>query len=88
MTRCPFASSGCNGPIEGECVGLCLHRAVINTETMTRPVVVIKGKVEELPVQFAEPEPNTFTDAFDAYKAHRPQGRMCAIRRSVRFLIS
>lgn len=24
MTRCPFASSGCNGPKEGECLGLCM----------------------------------------------------------------
>ena len=23
MTRCPAASSGCNGPREGECMGLC-----------------------------------------------------------------
>ena len=30
MTRCPAASSACNCPREGECMGLCLHR--INTQ--------------------------------------------------------
>lgn len=26
---CQFASSGCNGPKEGDCLGLCLHRLPI-----------------------------------------------------------
>lgn len=67
MTRCPYTH--CGYP-KGYCAGLCMHRAVINTETMTKPVVAIKGKVEELPVQFAEPEPKTketpMRDAFAA----------------------
>lgn len=73
---CIYANSGCNGPIEGECVGLCMHRVQpitkyrINTDTMTRPVVAIAGKVEELPIQFAEPEPTRISAAWDAYKAH------------------
>ena len=49
----PCASSGCNAP-QSECLGVCPQ---INTHCMTKPVVAIKGRVEELPIQFAEPEP-------------------------------
>ena len=36
--RCPAASSGCNGPKEGECMGLCTHRAF--TPAPAEPVFV------------------------------------------------
>lgn len=49
----PCVSSGCNAP-QSECLGVC-HQ--INTHCMTKPVVAIKGRVEELPVQMHEPEP-------------------------------
>jgi hypothetical protein len=74
---CIYANSGCNGPIEGECVGLCLHR--INTETMTKRCAAIKGNVEQrMPIEFAD-EPSAFVAAWDAYKTHRPRGRMKAL---------
>ncbi len=64
---CIYANSGCNGPIEGECVGLCLHRAQINTETMTKRCAAIKGNVEQrMPIEYAEPEPSRVRDAFAA----------------------
>lgn len=49
----PCASSGCNAP-QSECLGVC-HQ--INTHCMTKPVVAIKGRVEEMPVQMHEPGP-------------------------------
>lgn len=55
MTHCRTAST-CNYP-EGECVGLCLHRAQINTETMTKRCAAIKGNVE--PIKFAPGTENT-----------------------------
>ncbi len=74
-----YATSGCNGPTEGECVGLCLHRAQINTETMTKRCAAIKGSVEQrMPIEFAD-EPSAFVAAWDAYKTHRPRGRMKAL---------
>lgn len=100
--RCAYASSGCNGPSEGECMGLCTHR--VNTEMMTKPVVAIKGRVEqrvetktlpngdlqiaiwaeELPIQFAEPEPSPIACAWDAYTTHRARGRLAALRHALR----
>lgn len=83
---CIYANSGCNGPIEGECIGLCLHRAQINTETMTKRCAAIKGNVEQrMPIEFAGPEPedkpeSLWSRVWSAYKAHRPQGRMNGIR--------
>lgn len=81
---CNFASSGCNGPKESDCIGLCLHRAVIDTDTMTKRSVSIKGKVEQrMPIEFAGPEPkpeSLLSRVWSAYKAHRPHGRMDGIR--------
>lgn len=77
MTRCR-TSATCNYP-ESECVGLCLHRAQINTETMTKRCAAIKGNVEQrMPIKFAD-EPSAFVAALDAYKTHRPRGRMKAL---------
>lgn len=45
----PCASSGCNGPVEGECMGVC-HR--INTHCMTKKVATV---MPEMPVQMHEP---------------------------------
>lgn len=73
MTRCPYPGSGCNGPKESDCVGLpaCIgfsfHR--VNTETMTKRCAAIKGNVE----------PRTEPTVLDAYKTHRPRGRMKAL---------
>ena len=65
MTRCQ-TSATCNYP-EGECVGLCLHRAQINTETMTKRCAAIKGNVEQrMPIEFAEPEPTRIGATWDA----------------------
>ena len=64
----------CDQP-KGECARDCLlfqaHR--INTETMTKRCAAIKGSVEQ------RTEPSAFTDAWDAYKTHRPRGRMKAL---------
>lgn len=75
------------GQPKGECARDCLlfqtHR--INTETMTKRCAAIKGKVQELPIEFAGPEPedkpeSLWSRVWSAYKAHRPQGRMNGIR--------
>lgn len=82
MTRCRTAST-CNYP-EGECVGLCLHRAQINTETMTKRCAAIKGNVEQrMPIEYAD-EPSALVAAWDAYKAHRAHGRIDGIRHAWR----
>lgn len=84
MTRCPITTSCCYP--QGECSGLCLHRACINTDTMTKRSVSIKGKVEQrMPIEFAGPEPedkpeSLWSRVWSAYKAHRPHGRMNGIR--------
>lgn len=39
--RCPHAASGCNGPTEGECIGLCMPArldAVIRRDLPSGPV--------------------------------------------------
>lgn len=69
---CPASVSGCNGPTEGQCEGLCtLHRLI-------RPVE------QRMPIEFAEPEPkdSPVTCALCVYKTHRPAGRMKAIRQA------
>lgn len=82
MTHCPITTS-CGYP-QGECAGLCLHR--VNTDTMTKRSVAIKGKVEQsMPIDFAGPEPedkpeSLFSRVWSAYKAHRQHGRMDGIR--------
>ena len=43
-TACPAASSGCNGPSEGECMGLCTHR--VDASRLTAPVRVVLGNTE------------------------------------------
>jgi hypothetical protein len=50
---CPAASSGCNGPHEGECLGLCTHR--VDASRLTAPVRVVLGNPEPAatPVQRA-----------------------------------
>lgn len=60
----PCASSGCNGPVEGECMGLCTHR--VNTHCMTKPVATVMPK--ELPVQFSGPEPGVLTKLRTFYR--------------------
>lgn len=75
---CPATSSGCNGPHEGECMGLCTHR-------VNRPV-------QRMNVEFAgsEPEPekkpqikdSPITCALCAYRTHRPAGRLVAVRQA------
>lgn len=69
---CPYASSGCNGPTEGQCMNLCLHRLI-------RPVE------QRMAIEYAGPEPedkpeSLFSRVWSAYKAHRPHGRMDGIR--------
>lgn len=70
---CPYASSGCNGPTEGQCMNLCFHRLI-------RPVE------QRMPIEFAGPEPENevkerrFSAAWDAYKTHRALGRIRALR--------
>lgn len=44
---CPHASSGCNGPKEGECMTLCLHR--VDASKLTAPVSIHMGSVEQRP---------------------------------------
>jgi hypothetical protein len=50
------AQSGCNGPSEGECMGLCTHR--VNTRHLPddRAAVVFGNTVD--PIQFHGPEPD------------------------------
>ena len=60
----------------------------INTETMTKRCAAIKGNVEQLPIQFAEPEPTRIGAAWDAYKAHRAHSRIDGIRHAWRALRS
>lgn len=49
--------------------------------------VAIKGNVEQrMPIEYAEPEPNRFTAAWDAYKAHRAHSRIDGIRHAIRAL--
>ena len=68
---CPASVSGCNGPTEGQCEGLCtLHRPI-------RPVE------QHMPIEYAGPEPepeSLWSRVWSAYKAHRPHGRMNGIR--------
>lgn len=69
---CPYASSGCNGPVEGQCMNLCLPRLI-------RPVE------RRMPIEFSGPEPedkpeSLWSRVWSAYKAHRPHGRMNGIR--------
>lgn len=35
--RCPHAASGCNGPTEGECMGLCMPRHLGTVVARTMP---------------------------------------------------
>lgn len=35
--RCPHAASGCNGPTEGECMGLCMPRQLGTVVARTMP---------------------------------------------------
>lgn len=44
---CPYTTSGCNGPIEGECLTLCLHR--VDAAKLTTPVAIHMGHVEQRP---------------------------------------
>lgn len=59
------------GQPKGECARDCLlfqaHR--INTETMTKRCAAIRGNVEQ----------RTEPTVLDAYKTHRPRGRMKAL---------
>lgn len=68
MTICTHPD--CGQP-KGECARDCLlfqtHR--INTETMTKRCAAIKGNVEQ----------RTEPTVLDAYKTHRPRGRMKAL---------
>lgn len=43
--RCPHAASGCNGPTEGECLGLCMPRQ--------RPYVPLPTITVQLPLDQA-----------------------------------
>lgn len=44
---CPYASSGCNGPKEGECLTLCLHR--VDSTKLRSPISIHMGSVEQRP---------------------------------------
>jgi hypothetical protein len=55
ITRCEAASSGCNGPKEGECMGLCPPRARAGAPY-----------IAPMPVQFAGEEPTDFSGFDDA----------------------
>ena len=72
MTLCPNASSGCNGPSEGECLGLCTHR--VEASRLTAPVRVVMGNTED-----------TATPAQRALATWRPYRRFrCSLRESFR----
>ncbi len=48
MTRCPAASSGCNGPREAQCMGLCADR--INTHHLPDDrAAIVLGHIEPAP---------------------------------------
>lgn len=72
---CPYASSGCNGPKEGQCMGWCEPRRHVE---------------QRMPIEFAEGHENgvkaegRFSSAWDAYKTHRPLGRIRALRKAIR----
>lgn len=65
---------GCLHP-HGVCM-VSLHR--INTETMTKPVAAIKGKVQEIDI----PDDSRITAAKFAYRTNRPKGLRYAIHRA------
>lgn len=78
MTRCLYASSGCNGPREGECMGLCLHRVDTHYLPDDRAAFV-PGVAQENRLSVSQM-------AADTYRIHRPAGRLHALRQSLRVL--
>lgn len=80
---CPAAPSGCNGPRESECMGLCTHR--VNTDLMSCKTVAVAGNPEQrMPIKSAAPQPNRIVAAWGAYKAHRPHSRIDGLRNALR----
>lgn len=74
MSPCPAASSGCNGPSEGECMGLCTHR--VAASRLTAPVRVVLGNTEQT---------DTATPAQRALATWRLYRRFrCSLRESFR----
>lgn len=65
-TQCPAASSACNGPKEGDCLGFCtLHRA--------HPSQV--ERVNAMPIQFAGDEP---VEPVEPVKEQKPEPGLIA----------
>ncbi|MDP3351843.1 MAG: hypothetical protein Q8S92_22895 [Hydrogenophaga sp.] len=60
MTLCPYASSGCNGPKEGDCVGLCTHRVDTYHLPDERAAVVLGNTDKPEPISRARLALNTF----------------------------
>lgn len=76
---CP---SNCKGP-GSDCLGLCLHRAQINTETMPKDCPAIFGTT---PIAYAKGTENEsrFARCKRAYRAYRFMGRYAAIKRFIK----
>lgn len=75
MIRCIHATSGCNGPVEGECMGLCTHRV----NTMHLPddrAAFVPGHIEPPPAI------SRARLAFNTYRLYRRAD--CGVREAAR----
>jgi hypothetical protein len=76
MIRCIHASSGCNGPVEAQCMGLCTHR--VNTLHLPDDrAAVVLGRTEE-----PAPEISRVRLALNTYRLYR--GVNCGRREALR----
>lgn len=74
MARCPFSSSGCNGPHESECMGLCSSHGSIPAPTAP------------LAIDIDLPNDSRMTLAIHTYRVYRVAGHSFwpALRKAIR----
>jgi hypothetical protein len=61
-TQCPSADSGCNGPKEAECIGICRVDA---SQIKDGRAVVVPGKYESSPLPYTDITPAWHIKAWD-----------------------
>jgi hypothetical protein len=84
---CPYTTSGCNGPKEGDCMSLCLHR--VDASKLTTPTAIHMGCVEQRPAILPPTEPMTRLElACSTFKVYRAANRTLieATRQALRVL--
>jgi hypothetical protein len=84
---CPYTTSGCNGPKEGDCMSLCLHR--VDAAKLSAPVSVHMGAVEQRPAILPPTERISRPAlALSTYRVYRTanRSRAEAFRRALRVL--